>query len=76
MNVAAQTGTLWRVATARPRWGMFLAVGFELDAVNGIQPVETALAIVMGDPTQEVPMLRIHSQCFTGEALGSLRSHG
>ena len=75
MNVAAQTGTLWRVATARmpTKWGMFQAVGFERDAVNGIQPVETALAIVMGDLTQEVPLLRIHSQCFTGEALGSLR---
>ena len=29
--------------------------------------------IVMGDLTQDAPLLRIHSQCFTGEALGSLR---
>ena len=35
--------------------------------------VETALAIVMGDLTEGVPLLRIHSQCFTGELLGSLR---
>ena len=27
----------------------------------------------MGDLTQGAPLLRIHSQCFTGEALGSLR---
>jgi GTP cyclohydrolase II len=27
----------------------------------------------MGDLTQGPPLLRIHSQCFTGEALGSLR---
>lgn len=35
--------------------------------------VETAVAIVMGDLTEGVPLLRIHSQCFTGELLGSLR---
>ena len=35
--------------------------------------IETALAIVMGDLTEGVPLLRIHSQCFTGEVLGSLR---
>jgi GTP cyclohydrolase II len=27
----------------------------------------------MGDLTEGVPLLRIHSQCFTGEVLGSLR---
>jgi len=27
----------------------------------------------MGDLTQGIPLLRIHSQCFTGEVLGSLR---
>ena len=73
--MAAQNGILWRVATARmpTRWGMFDAIGFERDAGNGSQRIETALAIVMGDLTQQAPLLRIHSQCFTGEALGSLR---
>jgi GTP cyclohydrolase II len=52
---------------------MFRATGFEREFANGVQRVETALAIVMGDLTQGVPLLRIHSQCFTGEALGSLR---
>jgi GTP cyclohydrolase II len=52
---------------------MFDAVGFERDASNGTPRVETALAIVMGDLTEGVPLLRIHSQCFTGEVLGSLR---
>ena len=27
----------------------------------------------IGDPTEGVPLLRIHSQCFTGEMFGSLR---
>ena len=73
--MAAETGILWRVATARmpTKWGMFHAIGFEREFANGIQRVETALAIVMGDLTQGSPLLRVHSQCFTGEALGSLR---
>src|SRR5712671_664819 len=72
---AVHTGTLWRIASARmpTKWGMFDAIGFERDVSNGCQRVETALAIVMGDPTEGVLLLRIHSQCFTGEMLGSLR---
>jgi GTP cyclohydrolase II len=71
----AQTGTLWRiVSTCMPtKWGMFDAIGFERDVSNGTRRVETALAIVMGDLTEGAPLLRIHSQCFTGEVLGSLR---
>ena len=52
---------------------MFDAIGYERDVSDGTQRVETALAIVMGDPTEGIPLLRIHSQCFTGEVLGSLR---
>src|SRR6266853_1230304 len=75
MKAAAQTGVLWRVATTRmpTKWGMFRVTGFEREFANGVQRVETALAIVMGDLTQSAPLLRIHSQCSTGEALGSLR---
>jgi GTP cyclohydrolase II len=32
------------------------------------------LAILVGDPlTQEAPLVRVHSECFTGDLLGSLR---
>ncbi len=72
---AVQTGPLWRIASTHmpTKWGMFDAIGFERDVSNGTRRVETALALVMGDPTEGVPLLRIHSQCFTGEVLGSLR---
>jgi GTP cyclohydrolase II len=75
MTSVAQAGPLWRIASARmpTRWGMFDTVGFERDVSNGTSRVETALAIVMGDLTKGAPLLRIHSQCFTGEMLGSLR---
>ncbi|MEA3074820.1 MAG: 3,4-dihydroxy 2-butanone 4-phosphate synthase / cyclohydrolase [Alphaproteobacteria bacterium] len=75
MKAAAYIGTVRRVASARmpTRWGMFRALGFERDIVNGVHQVETALALVLGDVTAGVPLVRIHSQCFTGEMLGSLR---
>src|SRR6266576_7009853 len=75
MKATAQIGTVRRVASTRmpTRWGMFRAVGFERDILNGVHRVETALALVLGDVTAGVPLVRIHSQCFTGEMLGSLR---
>jgi GTP cyclohydrolase II len=72
---AAKTGTLWRIVSTRmpTKWGMFGVIGFERDISNGTRQVETALAIVMGDLAEGIPLLRVHSQCFTGEILGSLR---
>ncbi len=70
-----QTGALWRIASTRmpTKWGMFDAIGFERDISDGARKTETALALVMGDLAKGVPLLRIHSQCLTGEVLGSLR---
>jgi GTP cyclohydrolase II len=70
-----QTGALWRIASTRmpTKWGMFDAIGFERDISDGARKTETALALIMGDLTEGIPLLRIHSQCFTGEVLGSLR---
>src|SRR3989475_3140353 len=75
MKLTAHIGTVRRVASARmpTRWGMFRALGFERDRLNGVHRVETAVALVLGDVTKGVPLVRIHSQCFTGEMLGSLR---
>jgi 3,4-dihydroxy-2-butanone 4-phosphate synthase/GTP cyclohydrolase II len=72
MNTAAQARTV-RIASARmpTKWGVFQALAFEREMATG--KVETALALVLGDPTQGAPLVRIHSQCFTGEVLGSLR---
>ena len=52
---------------------MFEIFWFEREILNGTRRIETALAIVLGDVTEGVPLLRIHSQCFTSEMLGSLR---
>src|SRR5712691_5558841 len=75
MNPRAQAGTVRRVGNTRmpTKWGMFRAMAFEREISNGDRRVETALALVLGDVTKGVPLVRIHSQCFTGEMLGSLR---
>src|ERR1700752_1741299 len=75
MKRVAQVETLRRLVSTRmpTRWGMFQTLGFERKLSNGSVRVETALAIVMGDVTRGTPLLRIHSQCFTSEVLGSLR---
>ncbi len=75
MRRAAQAGRVRRVVSTRmpTRWGEFLTLGFERDISNGSRRVETAFAIVLGDLTENAPLLRIHSQCFTSEVLGSLR---
>ena len=74
-RATTQTGALWRIASTRlpTKRGMFEIVGFERDVWAGGRTAETALAIVLGDLRQGAPLLRIHSQCLTGEVLGSLR---
>src|SRR5262245_49696343 len=76
MNRVASSGTLRKVASAQipTRWGVFQTIGFERETTNGSRQIETALAIVFGDLKQnDAPLVRIHSQCFTGEVLASLR---
>ena len=75
-RATAQTGALWRIASTRlpTEWGTFEAMGFERELwTGGTRTAETALALVLGDIRQGVPLVRIHSQCVTGEVLGSLR---
>jgi len=64
-----------RIASTRipTRWGTFQTLAFECSAPAGNGPVETALAMIMGDVTSGAPLLRIHSQCVTSEVFGSLR---
>ena len=54
------------------RWGHFRIMGFERALANGKAP-ETAVALVMGDLQSTTPLVRVHSQCLTGDVFGSLR---
>jgi GTP cyclohydrolase II len=61
------------------RWGVFRILGFEgvlTEPREGGQPgqyMETLVALVMGDIHSAPPVIRIHSQCLTGDVFGSLR---
>src|SRR6266480_3080733 len=61
------------VSTQLPTvFGVFDLIGFErANKVKGER--ETALVMMLGDLQNRAPLLRIHSQCLTGEVLGSLR---
>jgi GTP cyclohydrolase II len=54
------------------RWGHFRIYGFRLEPVQNGKP-EEAVALVMGDVHTAPPLVRVHSQCLTGDVFGSLR---
>jgi GTP cyclohydrolase II len=65
------------------RWGFFRILGFEgvlAEPRTDCEPVSPAaatvdglVALVMGDIKAAPPLVRIHSQCLTGDVFGSLR---
>jgi GTP cyclohydrolase II len=56
------------------RWGNFRVYGFRGDfASGGGNGVEEAVVLVMGDVQAAPPLVRIHSQCLTGDVFHSLR---
>ncbi len=61
------------------RWGHFRILGFEALTLPGDptrKAVESAVALVMGsleDLQKTPPIIRIHSQCLTGDVFHSLR---
>ena len=56
------------------RWGHFRIMGFEGQPQGGPERrLETAVALVMGNIQNVAPLVRIHSQCLTGDVFGSLR---
>jgi len=57
------------------RWGAFRIFGFQGEFRDDSQTrrVEEAVALVMGDVHSSPPLVRIHSQCLTGDVFGSLR---
>jgi GTP cyclohydrolase II len=58
------------------RWATFRLLGFEglrRDGESKQRRSETVLALVLGDIHSSPPVVRIHSQCMTGEVFHSLR---
>jgi len=79
------SSTVKKIADANfpTRWGQFRILGFEgyfpgdpcaiESPTHTERRKETAVALVMGDIHSEPPLVRIHSQCLTGDVFGSLR---
>jgi GTP cyclohydrolase II len=66
------------------RWGHFRILGFEGTRIDPepcspgteatvSKKIEGAVALVLGDIHSGPPVVRIHSQCLTGDVFGSLR---
>jgi GTP cyclohydrolase II len=56
------------------RWGKFRIYGFRGQFGEGEEKrIEEAVALVMGDVQSAPALVRIHSQCLTGDVFGSLR---
>jgi GTP cyclohydrolase II len=54
------------------RWGHFRILGFE-GRFGDDRRLESAVALVLGDVHSAPALVRIHSQCLTGDVFGSLR---
>jgi GTP cyclohydrolase II len=69
------TPTVRQIASADfpTRWGQFRIYGFRRESAGNGQAGEEGVALVMGDLRAAPPLVRIHSQCLTGDVFGSLR---
>src|ERR1700751_3079318 len=74
MDKSVQHRGIRRVASTHlpTVFGVFDLIGFERTNMAK-RELETAVVMTIGDLQDGVPLLRIHSQCLTGEVLGSLR---
>jgi GTP cyclohydrolase II len=68
----AEQGTTRQLSEAKlpTRWGNFRVLGFERRVD---QKVETAMVLIMDGTTEVAPLVRIHSECLTGDVFGSQR---
>jgi len=71
-GVAAYELTKVAEADFPTRWGHFRIMGFEGHGSID-RRTETAVALVLGDIRTKPPLVRIHSQCLTGDVFASLR---
>ena len=75
-NQTVTADAVQQIASAEfpTRWGTFRIYGFRAESdSNGDRGVEEAVALVMGDVHSAPPLVRIHSQCLTGDVFHSLR---
>jgi GTP cyclohydrolase II len=71
-NICVTSPKIQQIASADfpTRWGKFRILGFRGQFQKR---TEEAVALVMGDVRTSPPLVRLHSQCLTGDVFGSLR---
>lgn len=68
-----------RMASVRGRTAISLHIGArapvpaEMITFDGLADGREHLAVRLGDPGEEVPLVRLHSECLTGDVFGSTR---
>jgi GTP cyclohydrolase II len=75
-NEDVSSSSIQQVASADfpTRWGNFRIYGFRSQpGSDGNREPEEAVALVMGDVHSSPPLVRVHSQCLTGDVFHSLR---
>lgn len=75
-NEVVKENVVEQVASANfpTRWGQFRIYGFRTETGSDVvKNVEEAVALVMGDVKSAPPLVRVHSQCLTGDVFHSLR---
>ena len=74
-NKVVSENQIQQVASADfpTRWGQFRIYGFRGPSGSDGEPAEEAIALVTGDVKSAPALVRIHSQCLTGDVFLSLR---
>jgi GTP cyclohydrolase II len=75
-NERVNSASVKQIASASfpTRWGKFRIYGFRGEpGSDDDRRVEEAVALVMGDVRSTPPLVRVHSQCLTGDVFHSLR---
>ena len=61
------------VIASRARLPIKAAETAEIVAFRSAEDAAEHVALIVGIPTEEPPLVRLHSECLTGDALGSLK---
>ncbi len=72
-DIAAYDSSDRLVVAARARLPVEASVGAEIVAFRTAETADEHVALVIGQPDSTPPLVRLHSECLTGDVLGSLK---
>jgi len=72
-DIAAYDSPNRLAIASRARLPVVAAEGAEIVAFRGMEDAAEHVALLIGAPDGNPPLVRLHSECLTGDALGSLK---